>query len=59
MSRLIQFYFRETRGFVMLLIGFYILFDIMIIISKKISGLPGLGLVILTIIMIIYLIKFN
>ena len=59
MSRLIQFYFRETKGFVMLLIGFYILFDIMIIISKKISGLPGLGLVILTIIMIIYLIKFN
>lgn len=59
MNRLIQFYLKETRGFTMLITGFYILFNIMGVISKNSGHLAFLGITILSIIMIIYLIKFN
>ena len=59
MNRLIQFYFRETKGFVILLTGFYILFNIMSIISKRVHGLPAVGIMILSIILVIFIIKFN
>ena len=59
MNRLIQFYFRETKGFLILLTGFYILFNIMSIISKRAYGLPAIGIMILSVILVIFIIKFN
>ena len=59
MNRLIQFYFRETKGFVILLTGFYILFNILSVISKRAHGVPAIGIMILSVVLVIYIIKFN
>ncbi len=59
MNRLIQFYFREIRGFAILLTGFYLLFNILALTSKRSNGFPFLGIAVLTVILIIYIIKFN
>ena len=59
MNRLVQFYFRETKGFIILLTGFYILFNIMSVISRRAHGLPAIGIMILSIILVIFIIKFN
>ena len=59
MNRLVQFYFRETKGFIILLTGFYILFNIMSVISRRAHGLPAIGVMILSIILVIFIIKFN
>ena len=59
MNRLIQFYFREIRGFAILLTGFYLLFNILALTLKRSNGFPFLGIAVLTVILIIYIIKFN
>ena len=56
MNRLVQFYFRETKGFIILLTGFYILFNIMSVISRRAHGLPAIGVMILSIILVIFII---
>ena len=59
MSRLIRFYFRETKNFAVILIGFYILFNIIGIFSRGTGFLPFWSFVVQPLIMLIYLIKFN
>lgn len=59
MGKLIRFYFEETKAFFVTLIGFYILLNIIAVISKRNSGISFFGIVVLSIAAVIYLIKFN
>jgi hypothetical protein len=59
MNKLIQFYLGETKPFMIPLAGFYILFNLAGIILGNFDGLTVLGLGILSIVLMIYLIKFN